>query len=437
MDSRPITPAAYWRLVRGNANFRRLWFAQIVSEIGDWFYSLAIYSLLFELTGRAEAVGLAVVLQVLPQTFIAPASGAVNDRASRKAVMIGADLARAAIVLGMLMVRTREMVWLVYPLLLVETLGAAFFEPARNSVIPNIAPRQDVIVANTLSSTTWSFNLAVGATAGGAVAALVGRDAVFLLNASSFLWSAVLIARMRFEEPHLAGAPALRFRDLADFTPFVEGLRYIRGDPRLMATVFVKAGIGVMGSNNVILPILGQKEFAVGAGALDPRRAGMLGMSLLMGSRGLGALLGPLLSARWAGHSRPRLRRGILAGYLFAAAGYFSLGLVPAMWMGCAAIVFAHMGGSTNWVFSTTLLQLETDDRYRGRVFATDLSIVMLAIALSGYLAGAVLDWGVSARLAAIWTGAAMLFPAGAWLLALRLWKRPAAGTEPPPHSRT
>ena len=78
---------AYGRLVRTNANFRRLWLAQIVSEIGDWFYTLAIYNLLLTLTGRASSVGLALVLQVLPQTFIGPIAGAVNDRISRKRVI--------------------------------------------------------------------------------------------------------------------------------------------------------------------------------------------------------------------------------------------------------------------------------------------------------------------------------------------------------------
>ena len=107
-------------------------------------------------------MGLAVVLQVLPHTFIGPVAGVLNDRISRKTVMIGADLARAAIVACMLLVRTPELVWLVYPLLLLETLGAAFFEPARNAVIPNITSRETVIAANTLASTTWSFNLAVG-----------------------------------------------------------------------------------------------------------------------------------------------------------------------------------------------------------------------------------------------------------------------------------
>jgi hypothetical protein len=78
MDPQPeraassITLASYARLVRGNRNFRRLWLAQIVSEIGDWFYTLSIYTLLLQFTGRASSVALALVLQVLPQTLAGP-----------------------------------------------------------------------------------------------------------------------------------------------------------------------------------------------------------------------------------------------------------------------------------------------------------------------------------------------------------------------------
>lgn len=125
-ETNSISFASYVRLLRENRNFRRLWLAQIVSEIGDWFYTLAIYSLLLQLTGHASSVAIALVLQVLPQTFIGPTAGVVNDRISRKRVMIAADLIRAVIVLSMLLVRSREMVWLVYPLLLLETIMAAF-----------------------------------------------------------------------------------------------------------------------------------------------------------------------------------------------------------------------------------------------------------------------------------------------------------------------
>jgi predicted MFS family arabinose efflux permease len=412
-----ISLGSYARLLRGNRNFRRLWMAQIVSEIGDWFYTLSIYTLLLQLTGHASSVALALVLQVLPQTFVGPTAGVVNDRLRRKQVMIVADLARFVIVLAMLFVRKA---WMVYPLLLAETAMAAFFEPARSSVIPNIAAAEEVLTANTLSSATWSVNLLVGASVGGVVAAFFGRNAVFALNALSFLVSALLISGMHFAEPHAESAAPLRPRDLVDFSPVLEGIRYVRNHRTLLPTVFAKAGELMIGPSWVIFTVLGAREFAVHWYNIDPARGAMLGMSILLGGRGLGALVGPLVAARWAGRSDLRLRLGILLGYFTIAVGYGVLGYSRSVWMASACAMVAHMGGSTVWVFSTTLLQLHTDDRFRGRVFAADLGFSMLTIAVGAYLCGRFLDWGISARAVATYTGLIMLVPAGLWALAMR-----------------
>jgi hypothetical protein len=86
LEVSPISFASYAHLLGGNRNFRRLWSAQVVSEIGDWFYTLAIYNLLLQLTGRAGSVALALVLQVLPQTLIGPTAGVVNDSLERDGV---------------------------------------------------------------------------------------------------------------------------------------------------------------------------------------------------------------------------------------------------------------------------------------------------------------------------------------------------------------
>jgi MFS family permease len=409
----------YLRLLRANRNYRLLWFAQVVSELGDWFYALAVYNLLLELTGsKAQSVGLAVVLQVLPQTLVAPTAGVINDRISRKTIMIGADIARFFVVLGMLGVRSPGTVWLVYPLLFVETVGAAFFEPAHSAVIPNIVAEGEVLAANTLASITWSVCLAAGSALGGLVAVLLGRDAVFVLNAFSFLVSAWCIRRMRFTEPHTAGLPPLRGRDLVDFTPILEGARYIRADTRLFATVFVKLGVGLLGAHNVLLPILGERVFPVKLAGPDHQRGAMLGMSLLMAARGAGSLLGPLISGRWAGERQSRLRTGILAGFLLAAAGYLWLGVSASLAIAVIAVVLAHAGASTNWVFSTTLLQIYTEDRFRGRVFAADYGLCMLGISASSYLAGVAIDLGVAPRAFAAGMGFVMLVPAIAWAFA-------------------
>jgi len=414
--------ASYLSLLSGNRNYRLLWLAQVVSELGDWFYSLAVYNLLLELThNRAQSVGLAVVLQVLPHTLAAPTAGVLNDRISRRTIMIGADIARFFIVLGMLGVRTPGMVWLVYPLLFLETVGAAFFEPAHSAVIPNIVRPSEVLAANALASITWSFCLAAGASLGGVVAVLFGRDTVFLLNAFSFLGSAWLIRRMRFEEPHAAGLPALRVRDLVDFSPILEGIRYIRADALRFATVFVKGGLGLLGANNVLLPVLGQRVFPASFHGLDPARGAILGMSLLMGARGAGSLLGPVIGSRWAGEHHSRLRSGIFAGFLLAAAGYVLLGTSTSLAVAVFAVALAHAGSSTNWVFSSTLLQIYTTDRFRGRVFAADYGLCMLGISASSYLAGLALDLGVPARTFAVIIGCVMLAPAALWAIALSL----------------
>jgi hypothetical protein len=146
----------------------------------------------------------------------------------------------------------------------------------------------------------------------------------------------------------------------------------------------------------------------------------MLGMSILLGGRGLGALVGPLVAARWAGRSDRRLQLGILFGYLTIAVGYGMLGSSRTVWMASACAMLAHMGGSTVWVFSTTLLQLHTDDRFRGRVFSADLGFSMLTIATGAYICGRLLDAGFGARTVATWTGLVMVIPAALWALAMR-----------------
>ena len=412
----------YWRLARGNRNFRRLWCAQIVSEIGDWFYAVAIYSLLLEFTGKASSVGIALVCQLLPQTFIGSMAGVINDRISRKKVMIAADLSRVLIVGAMLLVRSRSIVWLVYPLLFLETIMWGFFEPARTAALPNIAPKEDLITANTLQSTTWSANFAIGALLGGLAAAFLGRPAVFVINAGSFLLSALIISRMDFHEAHTELHGPLRLRELVDFKPVADGIRYVRSDIRLAAIMMVKTGIGIMGASWVIFPVMGERVFPL-RGPSGPR-GGMLSMSLLMASRGFGSLIGPLLAGSWAGQNQARLRTLIMTGLTIGGVGYMLLGMAPGLVLACAAVMFAHMGASNIWVSSTTLLQMNTDDRFRGRVFSADLSVLTLMMAISTFFAGRILDAGISARELAVGVGATVMLPAAAWLWAQGLWKR-------------
>jgi MFS family permease len=362
-------------------------------------------------------------LQVIPQTLFGPFSGIVNDRIRRKYVMIATDLARAVIVGLMLLVRSRSTVWMVYPLLFLESVMWAFFEPARTAAIPNVASSEDLIVANTLSSTTWSLNLVAGAALGGIALALLGQRVSFVLNSLSFLVSALLLSRMNFEEPHASAFSKLRLSDFLNHSPVIEGLRYVARDRRLSALVLVKSGLAQMGVSWVLFTVMGERVFPVHGTYMDPARGAVLGMSLLMGARGVGALFGPLASTRWAGQRQARLRTGILIGFVAVGLGYGMLGVVGSPWAACAWVILAHCGGSTVWVFSTTLLQLNTDDKFRGRVFSAELGLSMLTLAIGAYFAGIFIDRGVDSRIVAVATGFLMLIPALLWGFAMRLWK--------------
>lgn len=408
----------YWQLIRGNRNFRLLWMAQIVSEIGDWLYAVVLYDMLLQSTGKASAVAAAVVLQVLPQVLVSPLAGVVNDRLSRRTVMILTDIARCAIIAAMLYVIRGGEFYLIYPLLLLETVMWAFFEPGRSAILPSLVNgEQELSTANTLASVTWSFNLAVGSALGGLLSVVLGRDAVLALNSLSFLVSAWLLWRIRCTETHLATAPPLRARDLADFHPMLEGFQYILRDAKLVALMCAKAGMGLLGAHHVLLPLFGERVFPISGTAV-------LSMSLLMAARGVGALAGPFAVMNWIGKAPGRRRFAILGGFLASALGYVALAASPNLWAAMASVILAHAGLSVIWVVQTLMVQLQTEDRFRGRVFSADFAALVIMLAFSTHVGGLASDAGAGPRAIALAVGILGLVPAAMWaFLAMPLWR--------------
>ena len=145
---------SYLTLLKTNRPFRKLWYGQVISELGDWLNTIAIYSLILKLSGSGMAVATAMMAKLLPIFFVSPIAGVIIDRTSRKKVMIASDVLRFIIVLGFLLVDEAGDLWLVYTLVVLEISMAGFFEPARSAIIPSIIPRKDLVTANALSGST-------------------------------------------------------------------------------------------------------------------------------------------------------------------------------------------------------------------------------------------------------------------------------------------
>lgn len=407
----------YFGLLRSNRNFRRLWLAQLVSEIGDWFYSLAVYDLLLQLTSSSEAISWAIILQTLPWFLMTPLAGPIVDRFSRRRLMITADIVRAFVVLGLIVVRTRSEVWLIYLLLGVEVLFASVFEPARNALLPDVCTVEEILPANALSSLTWSTALAVGAALGGVVTALAGRDISFVANSGSFLASAVLLAGVRVRESHVTRRTGRQEESAAaGLASLREGARYLRQDPKVLVLATAKTGIGVLGGSLLLLAVFGEKLFAA------PGR-GALAMGWLYAARGVGAGAGPLIGDLLTRGESSRLWKSISISYVVAGLAYISFARAPDLWRAVIPVIFAHMAGSNVWVVSTTLLHLNADKDFRGRVFALDSGLVMLGAAASNYVLGVSLDaWKVDPRHLAALFGCVLILPGLLWLPAQIRW---------------
>jgi MFS family permease len=402
----------YWALLRDNRPFRRLWYGQLASQLGDWFDTIALYTLLLRLGGSGADLGLLLVCQALPSALVGPWAGVLIDRLSRRSVLLVADLGRAVLVLLFLTVRQPEQLWLVYAVSFAKFTLSAFFEPAREAVVPDVVPREQLVTANSISGLTWSTMLAGGAALGGLVVAGLGTDLAFVLDSVSFFLSAAFTWAVRVRESHLGGPP--RGHALGELR---EALAYLlaRRDVALYTLCKSLWSVGG-GAVLVLLPLFGREVFPLG-------EEGALSMGLLYMARGIGASLGPVLAHRVGGSSVRALRRWLGPGFLLMAAGYLLFGWASVLPLALCAVAVAHFGGSTQWVFSTALVQLSVPGRLQGRVFAVELTLYTLVFCISSYVTGraAAAGW----RPPSLAIVAALLFVVPGLGLTLLLWPAP------------
>jgi MFS family permease len=413
-----LRPAGYMELLRNNRSFRQVWLGQVVSQMGDWFDTIALYTIILNLTGSGRAVGLLLVARFLPSFFFGSLSGVVADRFSRRSIMIVSDLLRAVVVLGFLFVRRADQLWIVYFLTVLQLGLSTFFEPAKTAVIPSIVSDRELVSANAISSVTWSVMLTLGAAIGGVVTGWFGTDVAFILDALTYLLSAALIASVRIPKRPPREKRKLTVSGALGITETIEGARYVLRRPRVLALLLVKPAWGLGGGILTLLAVFGEKIFPFG-------RSAATGIGVLFTARGIGTAVGPIVARRISGEGKKRMQRSIGIAFLIGGAFYMAFGVATSFVVALIVLGIAHCGGSILWVFSTVLLQRGVEDSFRGRVFAAELALLTLTMAISNYATGEMLDrFGMSARTVSVAIGALFLVPGIAWFLTQKWWDR-------------
>jgi MFS family permease len=415
----------YMELLRGNRSFRFLWLGQVVSQMGDWFDTIAVYTITLRLTGSSRSVALIMVARFLPSVVMGPLSGVVADRFSRRSIMITADLLRAVVVLGFLFIRRPDQMWLVYVLTVLQLAFSTFFEPAKTAAIPSIVSGRELLPANAIAAVTWSAMLTLGAAIGGVVAGVFGTDVAFVLDSLTFVASALLILSVKVPKRAPRPKAKLTVGKALGITDTIDGARYVKHRSRVLAYLLVKPAWGVGGGILTLLAVFGEKVFPVGGKTAT-------GIGVLFTARGIGTAIGPMVARRWAGESRKQMQNAIGIAFLIGGAFYIAFGVSRNFALALLFLAIAHTGGSILWVFSTVLLQQEVEDKFRGRVFAAEMALVTLTMAASNYFVGELMDrFGFSPRVVTAGVGTFFLLPGLIWFATEKWWDRKGPVVEP------
>ncbi len=407
----------YIPLLKNNRNFRNLWYGQVVSELGDWLNSIAIYALIIKFGGQGMAMALAMVAKLAPMVFVSPIAGVVIDRFDRKSVMIVSDILRSLTVLGLLWVMAEgSLVW-VYILVTLETILSGFFEPARQAIIPSLTPKENLVTANALSGSTWSVMLAFGAALGGVVVGLFGIRLAFILDAITFLLSAFFIMRIACPVSETGST------EQADSVPkgwsgIKQGMVYLVKKPRILSLSLLKSGLAIAGGVMTLIPLYGHQMFS------NPSKAS-LAIGWMYSARGLGAALGPMIVRNLFGESKRVMEKSIAFSFFMGAGFYFLYAQAGQLWEAALYIGLSTLFGSIIWVFSTSLIHQEVQNDYLGRVFSWELGILTLVMGFSNLGIGISTDqWGMTPNQSAYWMSIFYLVPGTLWILFLWRNKR-------------
>ncbi len=406
----------YLSLIRGNRAFRYLWAGQIISLTGDWFNLIASAALIATLTQSGTAVGGLFVVRMLAPFLVSPIAGVVADRYSRKKIVVTTDVLRCFVVLGFLAVREPQHAWLVYVLTAIQSASQGFYFPAWNSILPDITTRNELGIANALSSATWSVMLAFGAALGGLVSGIAGVYPAFAIDAVTFLLSALIIIRMPYQST-LTGRGDQSI--LAGLQQYLDGLGYLRRHLDTFAIALHKGMLGllIIGFYQVVQVAIAERYFPIGEG-------GSISLGLIYVMSGIGSGLGPILGRNWARDRDRRLRLMIALGYVCAIVGF----LISATLISFPVILFGAflrgIGGGLIWVLGTQLLLQLVPNDVRGRVFSTEFAMYTLFAAVSSGATGWLIDSAMGVSGVLLLGSGLILIPAALWLLWIYFGKR-------------
>lgn len=389
-------------------DFALLTGGSVVSLLGDGFFHVALAWQVYEISNVPTALSFVGVAATLPLVLFLLVGGAFSDRYDKRLMMVGSDLLRGLALgaIALLAIMGTIELWHLAVLMALVGIGDAFFNPAATAIMPDLLPEHELPQANALTGALrqMMFRL-LGPALAGVVIAIVGPGPAFAVDAATFFVSAVAVAAIRARPvPRVGGAAGVR----ATVGEVREGLRYVRGQPWIWATL-VSAMLSLLvffGPVQVLVPFLVKNRLNLGPEALGTIFAaggvGSIAMAFAIGHFGL-----------------PRRRVTVMyVAWSLGVAGMAVFGLMTDLWHALVAAMLTHALFQLGHVIWTTMLQQLVPRGLLGRVSSLDwmvsIGLVPVSYALTGPVAeafGAGPTMVVGALIGGVLMGMLLLLP--------------------------
>lgn len=379
-----MSQIGYLELIRTNHAFRRLWSASVISMLGEWFNTIALFLLIFQYTESEFFLGLLFTMRMLCFAAFQPFGGLLADRLNRKTIMVWTNIIQVGLALCFLFIDGKNHIVWIYILTGAMMIMHGMYVTAERAALPNIVPPEHLATANALDAASWSTALCLGAMLGGIVVEIWGTDAAFIIDAVTFAFGAYLLRNLSIPQTiddemkgPLVSTALINIKN---------GWKRIISEKRLLRIVFAKSSWNIAGGGlaGVFLVVAGSDLDGFGMA---------LGFGIFFFARGVGTGIGPIAArALLTNEERWPVMVGLLV--MLSGAFYFLVGwtLGMSIFLTIPLVMLAHAASGANWVLSTILTQKWVEDEVRGRVFSMDMLLMSIAFSISSATAGYLLE---------------------------------------------
>ena len=289
LNAKIVRNVTYLELFRGNRDFRHLFIANWVSNLGDWFSVIALFILAGEQSdGSPLAIAAVIIFRMLGMAIVEPFTGLLADRFSRKKLMILSNFISLSILLIFVYFDLLNSLIMIYIMAFAIMLSRAIYDPARYAYLPNITTREELLTANAVASLGWSAALGFGASLGGFSIASYGVETSLMIDASTFIMSILILTSLPEGGPYQNEINNKQDRRV--LAGILEGWNIILTRPEIFRIILAKGMWSVGGGAQIFLLILIGSEAGFGTVAT--------GIGVLYMARGWGSGIGPAV-ARW------------------------------------------------------------------------------------------------------------------------------------------